>query len=524
MKTVEKRPLSTKQKVLAISLCILLLLGSVVGGVFAWLTSQSDPIINNFSGSNLEVVAAEDDWEYFMMPNTPIAKNPSATIQAGSEPAYLFMKPTESDNLSDYIDYYIHSDWQQYGSFVVDGKLDSMYDNADGSHRTGWYFNSAWSAYPGLEAYYSESSHHSGDVNQAYYNGNANFALTYQPLADVLASGVNSAKAQHAMELWVAYDHDYVYLFAKIYDNDYYLNRGTYIGGNNSDYFSVYWDPDPKSRENIDYSQYPDIFTEDVLVSNREQQFNNHDDVLTQGDAEAKFFPADERPKVNGIYAECNTAGEKIGYGSGSMYDYFYSQNDCQNAENPNAVFFEFKGDINGNAKDTLGGYGYEIRLPRNNSYYDTKNGNPYFKLSVAAASFDTEYEDEQMTLAFGQSFWLWYDSMLSFELDDENNPFVNETGIYYKVIGDEEAELSEGVVAEDYTFPILRSGACYNDEDNDYTDGHVFVKSTVTQEMLQSADANNDVTLQFEVCSIQRSHIELDQAYAEAVRIFAQN
>ncbi len=516
MEKFDIRSLSLKKRVLLIALLVFLICSSVASATFAWLWSQSDQITNTFTGSNLDVIAAEDNWEYDMMPNTPVAKNPTATIAGGSEPAYLFMKPNESAKLSNYIDYYIHSDWQQYGSFVVDGELDSYYKQLE-----GWYFNSTRSDYPGLEAYYSEASHHSGSVTNAYYNQNPTFAETYQPLADVLQNGADPAKAQHAMELWVAYDHDYVYLFAKIYDNDYHENRGTFIGANNADYFAVYWDPDPKSRENIDYSQYPDIFTEGVLASNSHQNLTYHKLVPTQGEAEVKFFPADERSKVNGIDAACGSAEKKPGYGRNSMYDYFYSRNDCKNAENPNAVFFEFYGDINGDAANTLGGYGYEIRLPRNNSYYDTINGNPYFNLSAAATSYHAEYENKQMTLAFGQAYWLWYSNMLSFELNDENNPFVNETGIYYKVIGDEDSELSDNLVAEDYTFPILRSGACYGDE---YSDGHVFVKSTVTQEMLQSADTNGDVTLTFNLCAIQKAHMDLELAYSEASKILNGN
>ncbi|MBR6549572.1 MAG: hypothetical protein IKT68_08540 [Clostridia bacterium] len=121
MKTVEKRPLSTKQKVLAISLCILLLMGSVVGGVLAWLTSESDPIINTFSGSNLEISVDEeinpDGTTIFKaIPGNTDAKDPSITVFAGSEPCYLFVHPVKSSGFDNIVSYTYASGWTQHGS------------------------------------------------------------------------------------------------------------------------------------------------------------------------------------------------------------------------------------------------------------------------------------------------------------------------------------------------------------------------------------------------------------------------
>ena len=521
MKTIEKRPLSVKRRIAIIGLCVVLMTVGVVSGVLAWLSSNFQ-VTNMFSSSNLEIDLAETTTAYKMIPNTPIAKDPQVTVFAQSEPSYLFLRANESPAFSDYADYYVHNDWQQYGGFVVDGKLDSFYKQID-----GWYFNSTSTTYTGLEAYYSDASYHSGNVSKAYYKGDEDYALSYQSLNRAITNGVDADKAQLATEVYVAYDHDYVYVYAKLYDNDYYLNGGVYNGGNHSDYFGIFWDPDPKSYENVEYGEYPEIFTDTVINTNSENNLTYQKTVPTHGEAEVKLFPYKDGNGKN--HMECQPATSKIGYGSGkdvvqgTVYDYFKQQGANADTEKPNCVFFEFKEDINGvvsqvNGKDVMAGYGFEFRLPRNDSYYDTIDGKPYFKLSIAATSYNETFSD-QMTLAFGQAYWLWYDSMMSFPLDDENSPFAAaNTGIYYKTMG----RVDDGPLTETVTIPILRSGSVYGSK---FADGYVYVRDDATVEMLNGLTTeNSNVKLQFEVCAIQQFHMDLEQAYNEAVKIFDQN
>ncbi len=521
---IQVKQLNTKQKVLAIVLCVLLLISGIVGAVLAWLTSKTDPIVNTFSGSNLTIDLSETTSVYKMVPNTPVAKDPSVTVEADSEPAYVFLKATESDAFSNYADYYIDNTWQQYGGFVVDGELDSFYQKTD-----GWYFNSTDAKYS-LEAYYSNSDRHNGAATALYKN--ATFAQTYQPLAQAI-NNVDTNKCQIALEMYVAYDPNYVYVYAKVFDNDYYQGA-KYTDFNHSDYFSIYCDPDPLSYTNTDkddYEAHPGTFYPD---SNNNELVSDpfaltyQKRITTQGEMEVKFYPARATtpPSVDEISPIPSV--EKIGFGNGTITDfsnnvhnYFTNQGIYADAQGKNYVMVDMYEDMNGqevlvNGQPIKTGYIIETRLPRNDNYFTNPNGNPVFAMNVAASNFASDYNNDQMSLSFSKLWWLNYENMVTFELDDKNSPFAAaNTGVYYKTVGNVE----DGPLANDVTIPVLRSGYVFGEE---YNNGYVWVRDDVTTEMLNNL-TNTDVTLQFKSCAIQQAHISLEDAYAEAVRIFAQ-
>jgi len=525
MKAVEKRPLSTKQKVMAIALCVLLLLGSVVGAVLAWLTSDAE-VKNTFSGSNLTIDLSETTTAYKMVPNTPIAKDPSVTVFADSEPSYVFMQPVESASFSDYADYYIDNTWQQYGGFVVDGELDSFYQKID-----GWYFNSTDAKYS-LEAYYSNSDRHDGDAT-GLYKGNATYAQTYQPLAQAINS-LDANKCQIALEMYVAYDHDYVYVYAKVFDNDYYQGA-KYTTANCSDHFGIFWDPDPLSYTNTDqddYEAHSEVFytNNNELVSNP-FELNYQKYISTQGEMEVKFYPAKAQatPTIAEIGA-IPASSKKIGYGNGTITDfhsnvsnYFVNQGIYANAQGKNYAMVDMYEDMDGNpvvkdGQNIKTGYIVETRLPRNDNYFTNPNGNPVFAMNIAAANFASDYNNDQMSISFSKPWWLKYENMITFELNDKNSPFAAaNTGIYYKTVG----SVEDGPLTDDVTIPVLRSGYAYGDE---FNGGYVYVRDDVTTDMLNTLTTvnNSDVTLRFKTCCIQQANIPLEDAYEEARRILA--
>ncbi len=521
MKTFDIKEWSPKKRAVLIMLALLLILCIITSATYAWLRDNSGILTNTFTGSNLTINLSETTTAYKMVPNTPIAKDPTVTVEATSEPAYVFLKATESDAFSNYADYYIDNTWQPYGGFVVDGELDSFYQKID-----GWYFNSTNAKYD-LEAYYSNSDKHNGAAT-ALYNGNATYAQTYQPLADVITYGVDDTKCQIALEMYVAYDHDYVYVYAKVFDNDYHLTAN-YDTDNHSDYFGIYYDPDPLSYTNMDTDDYEahssTFYPENnsgQLVSNPSLlSYQKH--IATHGEMEVKFFPA--RKADTPDFAELATIpdNKKIGYGNGSTTDfshnvekYFINQGVHATAQGRNYAMVDMYEDMDGNPVEKGGqniktGYIVETRLPRNDNHFTNPNGKTVFALNVAASDFASDYNNDQMSIAFSKLWWLKYENMVTFELDDKSSPFAAaNTGVYYKTVGNVE----DGPLANNVTIPILRSGYVFGEE---YNNGYVWVRDDVTTEMLNNL-TNTPVTLQFKACAIQQAHLTLEQAYQEAI------
>ncbi len=93
------------QKKFILMMCSVVIMGGLVAGTLAWLSSMSGPIINNFIGSELEIdlaeVAGEVDEEtgehvFQMIPHLEISKNPVVTVKADSEACWLFLQVKES--------------------------------------------------------------------------------------------------------------------------------------------------------------------------------------------------------------------------------------------------------------------------------------------------------------------------------------------------------------------------------------------------------------------------------------------
>lgn len=520
MKTFDIKEWSPKKRAVLIVLALLLILCIITSATYAWLRDNSGILTNTFTGSNLTINLTETAKTYKMVPNTPIAKDPTVTVEATSEPAYVFLKATESDAFSNYADYYIDNTWQPYGGFVVDGELDSFYQKTD-----GWYFNSTDASY-GLEAYYSDSVRHAGDAT-ALYKDNTTYAQTYQPLAEAI-NDEDENRCQIALEMYVAYDPNYLYVYAKVFDNDYHLGANFDIY-NHSDYFGIYYDPDPLSYTNTDKDDY-EAHSEVFYTNNNELvsdpfALTYQKYITTQGEMEVKFYPAKATtpPSVDELHTL--PSAKKIGFGNGTITDfydnvdnYFANQGIYADAQGKNYAMVDMYKDMNGqevlvNGQPIKTGYIVETRLPRNDNYFTTRNGNPVFALNIAATNFASDYNNDQMSISFNKYWWLKYENMVTFELDDKNSPFAAaNTGVYYKIVGSEQ----DGPLANDVTIPVLRSGYVFGEQ---YNNGYVWVRDDVTTAMLEDLTAaNSDVTLQFKACAIQRAHLTLEQAYQEAI------
>ena len=100
------------KKGLALVLALTLLVVGVVAGTLAWLTAKSDTVTNTFTTSDIKVELKETTGtEYKMIPGYTISKNPKATVLAGSEECFLFVKLEKSQNFDTFLTYEMAEGW-----------------------------------------------------------------------------------------------------------------------------------------------------------------------------------------------------------------------------------------------------------------------------------------------------------------------------------------------------------------------------------------------------------------------------
>ncbi len=112
-----------KKKGLIISLSLLLVLCFAAGATLAWLLDTTDPVVNTFSPSNIEITLVESDSDdadtdatknsYKMLPGTTIKKDPKVTVLKGSEACWLYVKVIKTGPVDEYLTVTMASGWTQ---------------------------------------------------------------------------------------------------------------------------------------------------------------------------------------------------------------------------------------------------------------------------------------------------------------------------------------------------------------------------------------------------------------------------
>ena len=99
-------------KTMFMILAVVLIVGISVGGTLAWLTATTESVVNTFTTSGIEITLAEsDDLDLKMVPGHTITKDPKATVKAGSEDCFLFVKLEKSTNFDTFMTYTIADGW-----------------------------------------------------------------------------------------------------------------------------------------------------------------------------------------------------------------------------------------------------------------------------------------------------------------------------------------------------------------------------------------------------------------------------
>ncbi len=90
-----------------------LVLCFTVGGALAWLIDKTEPVTNTFTYGDVNIGLSETSQPYEMVPGRVLSKDPKVTVEANSEPCWLFVKVDESDNLGSFIAYGIADGWTE---------------------------------------------------------------------------------------------------------------------------------------------------------------------------------------------------------------------------------------------------------------------------------------------------------------------------------------------------------------------------------------------------------------------------
>lgn len=124
---------NNSKKALAMLLSLVLVIGCVAGGTLAWLTATSNEVNNVFTTSDIGVTLEEsDDLDLKMVPGWTITKDPKATVTAGSEDCYLFVKVEKSANFDDFMTYAIAEGWTELSD--TDGVYFMVFDSQDNTN------------------------------------------------------------------------------------------------------------------------------------------------------------------------------------------------------------------------------------------------------------------------------------------------------------------------------------------------------------------------------------------------------
>lgn len=114
-KFVKSKGVATKAMVMI--LAVMLIVGCTIGGTLAWLTAQTDAVVNTFTVGDINITLTEtfntdtnsdgknDAWTAKLIPGTAYTKDPVVTVKANSEDCYLFVKFEQINNPSTYLTY-----------------------------------------------------------------------------------------------------------------------------------------------------------------------------------------------------------------------------------------------------------------------------------------------------------------------------------------------------------------------------------------------------------------------------------
>lgn len=123
-----------KKKTVALLLALVLVFGVVAGGTLAWLTAKTDPVVNTFTTSDINITLTETGTDasgnksYKMVPGKTLEKDPKVKVEANSEACWLFVKVEKSSNLDTYISYAVDTTFTENSGWKkLDNATEEVY-------------------------------------------------------------------------------------------------------------------------------------------------------------------------------------------------------------------------------------------------------------------------------------------------------------------------------------------------------------------------------------------------------------
>ena len=184
---------------IALTLCVMfVVLAASIGGTVAWLTDKTGTITNTFTAGDIDITLTETGTDtsgnknYKFVPGDTLSKDPTVTVEAGSEACWLFVKVEEAN-------------WPEF-------------KEADGTTRKVSYaIADSWTALtdvPGV--YYREVPAATADTDFAILKDNVvtvsntltktevNTVISIQPKLTFTAYAVQKAGINTVAEAWAA--------------------------------------------------------------------------------------------------------------------------------------------------------------------------------------------------------------------------------------------------------------------------------------------------------------------------------
>ena len=101
-----------KKKYIGLGAALILTVCLSTGVMMAWLIDSTEPIKNTFTISTIDVNIKETTGEqYKMVPGHTIKKDSLVSVNAGSEPCYIFIKLEKSANFKNFMTYTPADGW-----------------------------------------------------------------------------------------------------------------------------------------------------------------------------------------------------------------------------------------------------------------------------------------------------------------------------------------------------------------------------------------------------------------------------
>ena len=97
-------------KVLVSVLSVVLVMCLTVAGTLAYLKVKTEPVVNTFAPSNIDLTLKETERTYKMIPGIELEKDPQITVTADID-CFVFVKVAKSDNFDTYMTYATAAGW-----------------------------------------------------------------------------------------------------------------------------------------------------------------------------------------------------------------------------------------------------------------------------------------------------------------------------------------------------------------------------------------------------------------------------